>query len=242
MQIDSGFSQAQLAPLPVRPQPPANQGQEIARPVTSPNGAEAGARNPLQDSRRDSEARLDQRQTADPSRNNGQQDGLNRSSQRAGGEPELTEAEKREVEQLKARDREVRAHEQAHKSAAGRFARSGVNLEYEQGPDGNRYAVGGEVSIDASKVPGDPEATIAKAQTIRRAALAPAEPSAQDRAVAAQATQLEAEARQEIQEQRQAEAAEGVQAANDAFNPDSGNRVIPSPAPAPVGTYLDVFV
>ena len=53
--------------------------------------------------------------------------------QTAGGDPELTEAEKREVERLKARDREVRAHEQAHKAAAGTFARSGVNLEYEQG-------------------------------------------------------------------------------------------------------------
>lgn len=241
MQIDSGFSQAQLAPLPVRPQPPANQGQEIARPVTSPDGAEAGARNPLQDNRRDSEARLDQRQSADPSKNNGQQDGLNRSTQRAGNEPELTESQKREVERLKARDQEVRAHEQAHKSAAGRFARSGVSLDYEQGPDGNRYAVGGEVQIDTGEVPGDPEATIAKAQTIRRAALAPAEPSAQDRAVAAEATQLETEARQEIQEQRQTDAADGVQAANDAFNPESSNRVIPEPAPAPVGAYLDVF-
>ena len=43
----------------------------------------------------------------------------------------------------------------------------------------------------------NPEETIRKAQTIRAAALAPAEPSGQDFAVAAQATQMEAQARAE---------------------------------------------
>ena len=53
------------------------------------------------------------------------------------------------------------------------------------GPDGNRYAIGGEVSIDVAPVDGDPEATIAKMEIVKAAALAPAEPSAQDRKVAA---------------------------------------------------------
>ncbi len=61
---------------------------------------------------------------------------------------------------------------------------------------------GGEVSIDSSPVPGDPEATARKAQTIKRAALAPREPSGQDRQVAAQAAQLEAQARQQIQAEK----------------------------------------
>src|SRR5690606_36735775 len=48
------------------------------------------------------------------------------------------------------------------------------------------------------KVPGDPRATMEKAQQIRRAAMAPAEPSPQDRRVAAEAARLEAEARAEL--------------------------------------------
>ena len=52
------------------------------------------------------------------------------------------------------------------------------------------------VKIDTSSG-STPEDTIRKAQTIRAAALAPAEPSGQDRAVAAQASQMEAQARAE---------------------------------------------
>ncbi len=66
------------------------------------------------------------------------------------------------------------------------------------GPDGKRYAVGGHVKIEISEVPNNPEATIRKAQQIKTAALAPAEPSAQDQKIAAQASQMEAKARQEL--------------------------------------------
>lgn len=110
----------------------------------------------------------------------------------------------RELAQLQSRDREVRAHEAAHAAAAGPVATSGPHFTYERGPDGQLYAVGGEVNIDTSPVPNDPEATIRKAQTIRTAALAPANPSAQDRAVAAQAGKMEAQARREIQQQQTA--------------------------------------
>jgi len=96
----------------------------------------------------------------------------------------------------------VRAHEQAHLAAAGPYAKGPPFFEYQTGPDGKPYAVGGEVQIDTSKVSGNPQATLVKAQTIKRAANAPRNPSAQDRQVAAQAAQLEAEARQEIKEQR----------------------------------------
>ena len=119
---------------------------------------------------------------------------------------ELSDSERRQVEKLQARDREVRQHEQAHVAAAGSLFRGGPTYEYQTGPDGRKYAVGGNVQIDTSAVPGDPEATIAKAQQIRRAALAPAEPSGQDRAVAAKANRMESDARQELAEQRQAEA------------------------------------
>ncbi|MFK7961481.1 MAG: putative metalloprotease CJM1_0395 family protein [Phycisphaerales bacterium] len=114
----------------------------------------------------------------------------------ADGEP-LDSSEKKQVEELKARDREVRTHEQAHKAAGGQYA-GAISYSYQTGPDGQRYAVGGSVSIDAGPVPGDPEATIAKMQVVRRAALAPAEPSSQDQRVASQASRTEAEARAEL--------------------------------------------
>ncbi|MEM6486423.1 MAG: putative metalloprotease CJM1_0395 family protein [Pseudomonadota bacterium] len=109
----------------------------------------------------------------------------------------LTEQERQQVRDLAARDREVRAHEQAHANVGGRYAGS-PTYSYQRGPDGRQYAVGGEVSIDISAVPGDPQATIEKARIVRRAALAPAEPSSQDRAVAAEATALEQRARAEL--------------------------------------------
>ena len=113
---------------------------------------------------------------------------------------ELTEDQQREVEQLRARDREVRAHEQAHLAAAGQYARGGIQYTYERGPDQRMYAVGGQVSVDTAKVPGDPEATLRKAETLRRAALAPANPSSQDRSVASEMTRMAAEARLEMAE------------------------------------------
>ncbi|MHC5109611.1 MAG: putative metalloprotease CJM1_0395 family protein [Planctomycetota bacterium] len=78
----------------------------------------------------------------------------------------------------------------------------GPKFEYETGPDGKQYAVGGEVSIDTSEVQGDPQATIAKMKQVQRAASAPAEPSSHDRAVATQARATEQKARAELAEQR----------------------------------------
>jgi len=109
----------------------------------------------------------------------------------------LTEEEKEAVEDLKKRDAEVRAHEQAHKSAGGSLVR-GSSFNEEVGPDGKKYATGGEVQIDISEVPDDPQATIRKMEQIVRAALAPADPSTQDRMVASKASSIAAEARAEL--------------------------------------------
>lgn len=121
------------------------------------------------------------------------------------GKSELTEEERRQVEELSRRDSEVRRHEQAHKSAAGAHATGGPSFEYQTGPDGQRYAVGGEVGIDTSPVADDPAATIRKMQQIRAAALSPAEPSSQDRRVAAKAAKAEQEARSELSRQENGE-------------------------------------
>lgn len=112
------------------------------------------------------------------------------------------EVEQRQVQQLAERDREVKAHEQAHQAVGGQYAGE-MSLTYERGPDGKNYAIGGEVPIDTGKIANDPQATLDKAETIRRAALAPAEPSSQDRRVAAQAVQMALEARADIQQLQQ---------------------------------------
>ena len=112
-------------------------------------------------------------------------------------EQEQRSAELALIQQLKQTDAEVRAHEQAHSAVGGNLA-GAASFSYRSGPDGVRYAVAGEVSIDVGKVAGDPQATLDKMERVRRAALAPAEPSAQDRQVAAQAAQLAAEAQAEI--------------------------------------------
>ena len=103
----------------------------------------------------------------------------------------------REVRALAARDREVRAHEQAHAAVGGKYAGS-PHYDYTRGPNGVSYATSGHVNIDVSPVPNDPEATLQKMQTVARAALAPAQPSAQDRTVAARANREAALARAEI--------------------------------------------
>lgn len=119
----------------------------------------------------------------------------------------LTEQERKEVERLRRRDQEVRTHEQAHKSAGGPYAGQ-VTFETVRGPDGRSYAVGGEVKIDTSEIPNNPQATIRKLETVKRAALAPAQPSSQDRQVATQADAKIQQARQELREQKAAEEAE----------------------------------
>ena len=114
---------------------------------------------------------------------------------------ELTEAEEKEVRELKKIDREVKTHEQAHLAAAGDLARGGATYTYTSGPDGRRYATGGEVDIDISPVKGNPKETIKKMQKVRRAALAPADPSPQDRSVAARAAREIAKAQAELNSQ-----------------------------------------
>ena len=109
-----------------------------------------------------------------------------------------TPEEQQKIDELRSRDQEVRTHEMAHVAAGGAYVTSGPSYEYELGPDGKGYAVGGSVGIDTSPVGGDPEATIAKMQVVAAAALAPAKPSGQDLKVAAAARQAEAKARSEL--------------------------------------------
>jgi len=109
----------------------------------------------------------------------------------------LSKEEQRVLDQLEARDREVRIHEAAHMAAGGSLVRGSASYSYQRGPDGKLYAIGGEVSLDVSEGR-TPEETLAKADKIRAAALAPAQPSGQDMHVAAAAARMAAEAQAEL--------------------------------------------
>jgi len=126
---------------------------------------------------------------------------------------ELTPDEQREVAALAERDREVRTHEQAHKATGGRYA-GAVSLSYTTGPDGRRYANSGVVPVDLSRVSGDPMATVQKLEQVKRAALAPADPSGADRRIAARAAQGAQRARMEV-------LAEALEKSSTAERPDA---------------------
>ncbi len=123
-------------------------------------------------------------------------------AQKPNGEA-LSQEELQHLEQLKTTDREVRQHELAHQIAGGQYT-GAVSYQFERGPDGQRYAVAGEVSIDYGPVPGDPRATIGKMQQVISAALAPADPSPKDHQVAAQARQYLLTAQLEMAQQASA--------------------------------------
>ena len=105
------------------------------------------------------------------------------------------------VNELDARNSEVLAHESAHIAAAGAWVMGGASYTYQTGPDGKRYAIGGEVKVDMSPIPGNPRATINKMAAIRAAALSPASPSPDDLAVAAAASRIEEDARSKLNQE-----------------------------------------
>ena len=147
-----------------------------------------------------------------------------------GEQQELQEQQDLEISrELAERDREVRAHEQTHASIGGQYA-SAPSYTYERGPDGRMYAVEGEVKIDTSPIPNDPQATLEKAEVIQRAALSVAEPSSADRAAAADARAMAAEARTQIlQSESDAQAAQAERADSaedeDDNKPSAGERL-----------------
>lgn len=110
---------------------------------------------------------------------------------------DLTPDEQAAISKLQQRDRVVRQHEAAHLAASGGLAVSGANFSMQTGPDGKRYAVGGEVRIDIS-AGRTPEETLRRARIIQAAALAPADPSSADQQIAAQAKNMELAAQMEI--------------------------------------------
>ncbi|GEM_PF-1192459 len=143
---------------------------------------------------------------------------------------ELTEEEQKVVDDLKATDQEIKAHEQAHATVGGPYAGQ-PQYEYTTGPDGKRYAIGGEVPIDVSPIANNPDATIRKMDIVIRAALAPAEPSSQDKQVAQSARQIRLQAqieKRELQEQSiEEDGAKSVFAVQQNEDPDAVSALKP---------------
>lgn len=157
-------------------------------------------------------------QSGEQSSNNSNADGggadnqakeQNQPEQQSNQQQAAQQAEQQKLAELKKRDAEVRAHEQAHAAVGGSLA-GAPSYQYERGPDGQQYAVGGEVPIDVSPVAGDPRATIDKMQQVRAAALAPAEPSGADRRIAAEAQQTLSQAQAELVQQMSQQRDSGV--------------------------------
>lgn len=139
--------------------------------------------------------------------------------EKVGDTTELSPEDLQLIDKMAARDREVRAHEAAHAAVGGALT-GGASYEFQRGPDGRMYAAGGEVSIDTGAISGDPKATIEKMQTVIAAANAPAEPSSQDRKVAAQASVVMGEAVQELAQLKETERAEDQKKAEEANSDD----------------------
>ena len=120
-------------------------------------------------------------------------------------------AENKKDEQTKELEniqREVIAHENAHKAAAGEFG-GAISYSYTEGPDGKSYITGGEVPIKL-KEGSTPEETLRNMQKVQRAANAPADPSGQDRQVAVKAAALASKAQKEIIKEKSEESSESV--------------------------------
>ena len=161
---------------------------EIANDVIGDNSERSEQDSPQNPSQEVSEKNTDDAAQADET---------NESRESSGKSSETIFAEQQEVKSLKRRDQEVRSHELAHAAVGGAYT-GAPNYSFSVGPDGKKYAVSGEVSVDLSPIDGNPSATIAKMQKVHSAALAPANPSIQDTRVAASAAKLIAQAQSEL--------------------------------------------
>jgi hypothetical protein len=113
----------------------------------------------------------------------------------------LSPDQQKQLDELRSRDTDVRQHEQAHMATGGALVSGGASYSYQEGPDGKQYAIGGEVSIRLAGGQ-NPQETLRNARQVAAAALAPTDPSGQDRAVAAAAEQMAQQAQSEIDKQQ----------------------------------------
>lgn len=90
----------------------------------------------------------------------------------------------RVLSKFKEKDAQIKAHEQSH--AANAPTVGGISYNYQQGPDGKMYAVGGSVRLDVS-MPQDPKSAELKLEQLKKSALSVDDPSGADMTIASQA-------------------------------------------------------
>ena len=91
----------------------------------------------------------------------------------------------RVVEKFKKMDLKIRSHEQAHATIG--HTTTPISYNYQQGPDGKMYVVGGSVRLDTS-IPDDPKAAIDKLDQIKKAASGVEDQSSADIGISTQAS------------------------------------------------------
>ncbi|MDA3901530.1 MAG: putative metalloprotease CJM1_0395 family protein [Spirochaetes bacterium] len=109
----------------------------------------------------------------------------------------LNDARQRQLDELKQRDRYVREHEASHIGSPGVLQYGAPSYNYQIGPDGRPYAIGGSVTL-GTRPSKDPEDVRANAAALRKAALANSDPSSQDLAAASAATDMEMQADRQL--------------------------------------------
>ena len=127
----------------------------------------------------------------------GDREALDRPEAETSQRPDTQSAQQAQLRELQLRDREIRQNELAHQVVGGRYADLS-QLSFERGPDGQLYAISGDVSLDTAPVADDAQATIDKMRVVRAAALAPANPSPEDIRIALEAMRQMLEAQAEL--------------------------------------------
>jgi hypothetical protein len=126
--------------------------------------------------------------------------------------------------------KDIMAHEMAHQSAAGAYG-GGIVIDY----DGNGVAVGGHVPISFPGLDAQtPEASLQAYKTIYNAALAPDDPSGQDKSLAGKATGLMGQAQDMVALKREFEKM-GIKPGSPEFKLQPGGSKPAKPPGAPPG-------
>lgn len=151
----------------------------------------------------------------------------------------VTTDDLRELRDLQRSDRQVRVQENLQRQLAAEFVRGAPVYEFEEGPDGRRYAVGADSDFQLpNQASSDPRQAARDAASARQAALASAVSSPAEQAFAARAASAEARARAEItrevadsSEEARRRAAELYEESRERLAPASDAAPVEAPAP-----------
>ncbi|MCP4269219.1 MAG: hypothetical protein GY777_27230 [Candidatus Brocadiaceae bacterium] len=114
--------------------------------------------------------------------------------------------EQKEIEKIRKNSRNVKRRELVYRAVVGNHVRGAASFQYETGPDGMKYAIAGHTAIDTRPIINNPEASIRKAQAIKRTKI--------DQSVAVEVEKMEREARLALKEKQRKESVETTKADN----------------------------